>query len=138
MSAYRSDWETPQDLYDRLDAEFHFTLDAAADDSNHKCDTYITKEQDGLSQPWGGIVWCNPPYGRQISKWVRKAFLESVRGVTTVMLLPARTDVRWFHEYVMHRAEIRFLRGRVRFGGSAINAPFSSMIVIYRGIENHR
>ena len=91
-------WETPQDFFDMLDAEFGFTLDAAADAQNHKCPRYYTREQDGLKQPWPGAVWCNPPYGRQIDKWVQKASYENaVNNNTIVMLLPARTDTRWFH-----------------------------------------
>ena len=83
-------WETPQDLFDKLNNEFHFTLDVCATPENAKCDSFCTKEQDGLSQPWEGVVWCNPPYGRQIGEWVRRAFLASVSGSTVVMLLPAR------------------------------------------------
>ena len=124
-------WETPQDLFDKLNNEFHFTLDVCATPENAKCDSFYTKEQDGLSQPWKGVVWCNPPYGRQIGEWVRRAFHASVSGSTVVMLLPARTDTRWFHEYIYGKAEIRFIRGRLKFGGSKNSAPFPSMVVVF-------
>ena len=129
------DWQTPQDLFDERNEEFGFTLDPCADDLNHKCPKYYTKEDDGLKQSWGGeTVFCNPPYGKQIGKWVRKAWEESRKHSTTVvMLLPASTDTRWFHDYIYETAEIRFIKGRVRFGNATINAPFASMIVILDG-----
>ncbi len=128
-------WSTPQDLFDELNNEFHFTLDVCADESNRKCDKYYSKEQDGLSQPWVGTVWCNPPYGRGIGQWVHRALFASVAGNTVVMLLPARTDTKWFHDYIYKRdnVEIRFIKGRLKFGGSKNSAPFPSMIVIFRG-----
>ena len=124
-------WETPQDLFDKLNNEFHFTLDVCATPENAKCDSFYTKEQDGLSQPWKGVVWCNPPYGKQIGSWVRRGFFASQSGNTVVMLLPARTDTRWFHEYIHGKAEIRFIRGRLKFGGSKNSAPFPSMVVVF-------
>lgn len=135
MGMSQSDqWATPQDFFDKLDAEFHFTLDPCADDGNHKCDRYYTREQDGLTQDWGGeTVFCNPPYGREIPKWVKKAYEESRKDNTVVvMLIPARTDTRWFHDYIYNQAEIRFIKGRLRFGESNNNAPFPSMVVVYR------
>lgn len=126
-------WETPQDLFDRLDAEFGFDLDACALPQNAKCAAYYTPEQDGLSQPWDGVVWCNPPYGRNIGKWVQKAHEENRRNNNyIVMLLPARTDTKWFHDYILNKAEIRFIRGRLKFGGSKNSAPFPSMVVVFR------
>lgn len=92
-------WATPQWLFDKLDAEYHFTVDVCATPENAKCPTYFTEEQDGLRQEWIGRVWCNPPYGRQIGKWVQKAF-ECAADVV-VMLLPARTDTAWFHDFCM-------------------------------------
>lgn len=92
-------WETPQWLYDRLDNEFHFNLDVCATPENAKCSAYYTPEMDGLSQPWYGCCWCNPPYGRELYKWVSKARNTANSGNIVVMLLPARTDTRWFHEY---------------------------------------
>lgn len=123
-------WGTPQDLFDELDAEFHFDLDVCALPDNAKCKRYYTPEMDGLSQKWGGgCCWCNPPYGRQIGKWVRKA---AESGITVVMLLPARTDTKWFHDYILGKAEIRFLKGRLKFGGCNNSAPFPSMVVVFR------
>ena len=125
------EWGTPQKLFDELNKEFHFTLDAAATDENHKCEKYYTKEQDGLKQSWEGeSVYCNPPYGRGLADWVKKAFYTHTH--TIVLLLPARTDTRWFHEYVYGKAEIRFIRGRLHYNDSKDAAPFASMIVIYR------
>ena len=100
---------------------------------NAKTTRYYTPEQDGLTQPWEGVVWCNPPYGRQIGKWVERAALAAKAGAVVVMLLPARTDTKWFHEYIYGKAEIRFVRGRLRFGGAANPAPFPSMVVVFRG-----
>lgn len=136
MYSSKSDlWETPQDLFDKLNAEFGFTLDTCALPENAKCDRYYTPEQDGLSQPWDGTCWCNPPYGRQIGKWVKRGLLSSYSGATVVMLLPARTDTKWFHDYILHHAEIRFLKGRLKFGGGCNSAPFPSMLVIFRGVR---
>lgn len=126
-------WETPQDFFDQLDAEFHFDLDVCALPENAKCKQYYTPEMDGLSQPWEGVCWCNPPYGREIGAWVRKARLASDAGNTVVMLLPARTDTEWFHKYIykQDRVELRFVRRRLKFGGSKNSAPFPSMIVVF-------
>ncbi len=132
-------WSTPQWLYDQLHKEFNFTLDPCATDDNHKCNKYFTKEQDGLKQDWGkDTVFCNPPYGRYITdKWVQKAFETFQEHKNTiVMLLPARTDTLWFHGYIYQIAEIRFIKGRLKFGNSKDGAPFPSMIVIYRGVVN--
>lgn len=129
-------WETPQEFFDKLDQEFHFTLDVYAVPENAKCHAYYTPEQDGLRQPWYGRCWCNPPYGRQVGAWVQKAFISAYRdGAAVVMLLPARTDTAWFHNYIYGNAEIRFIRGRLKFGGSKNAAPFPSMIVIFRNKE---
>ena len=122
-------WATPQDFFDTLDSEFHFSLDVCATPENAKCPVFYTPEQDGLAQKWGGVCWCNPPYGREIGKWVKKA---AEAGCTVVMLLPARTDTKWFHDLIYGKAEIRFLRGRLKFGGSKNSAPFPSMVVIFR------
>ena len=126
-------WATPQWLFDDFNAEFGFTLDACALPSNAKCAKYFTPEVDGLAQDWDGeVVWCNPPYGREIVKWVKKCAEESKKNNTTVVaLLPARTDTRWFHEYIYHKAEVVFLRGRLKFGDAKNSAPFPSMIVIF-------
>lgn len=100
---------------------------------NAKCDEYFTKEQDGLLEPWYGRVWCNPPYGKGVKKWVRKAYEYGINGGFTVMLLPARTDTTWFHDYIYNKADIRFIKGRLKFGDSKNAAPFPSMIVIFDG-----
>src|SRR3990167_9984200 len=125
FSSKSNEWITPQDFFDELDREFHFTLDVCATKKNAKCELYFTKETDGLSEDWPGVCWMNPPYGRQIGFWVKKAMDEASTGSTVVCLLPARTDTRWWHEYAM-KGEIRFIKGRLRFSGSKINAPFPS------------
>lgn len=125
------EWATPQKVFDELDAEFHFTLDPCCTHENAKCEKHYTIEDDGLSKSWGGeVVFCNPPY-RDMSKWAKKCYEESLNGTLVVMLVPARTDTRWFWDYIYHKAEIRFIKGRLRFGGSSSNAPFPSMIVVY-------
>ncbi|HQE50436.1 MAG TPA: phage N-6-adenine-methyltransferase [Fervidobacterium sp.] len=133
MSSNRDDWETPQKLFDDLNAEFGFTLDPCASHENAKCAKYYTKEDDGLAQSWQDeVVFMNPPYGREIGKWVEKAYRESVGGAVVVCLLPARTDTRWFHDYILDKAdEIRFIKGRLKFGESKNSAPFPSMIVVF-------
>lgn len=136
FSHKKDDWETPQELFDALNREFEFTLDPCASDDNHKCEKYYTKEQDGLSQCWvEERVFCNPPYGREIEAWVRKCCLHSKEGGIAVMLIPARTDTRWFHEYIYDKpdVEVRFLKGRLKFSGAAYNAPFPSMVVVFMG-----
>lgn len=135
FSSAKEDWATPQDFFDRLNEEFHFDLDPCADAENAKCKEYFTKEQDGLSKDWGGHrVFCNPPYGRtSTGDWVRKCYTEARKPNTLVVaLLPARTDTRFFHDYIYHKAEIRFVRGRLKFGGCKDAAPFPSMVVIFR------
>ncbi len=133
FSSRTDEWSTPQDFYDILNEEFHFDLDVCANEANHKCPLYYDRKQDGLKMPWKGhIVWCNPPYGKEIAKWVEKAYTEhKTHGITIVMLLPARTDTRWFHSCVYGLAEIRFLKGRLKFGGCKNAAPFPSMLAIY-------
>ena len=126
-------WATPQDFWDALDREFHFSCDVCATAENAKCATFYTLEQDGLAQNWEGVCWCNPPYGRTIGSWVQKAYESSLHGTIVVMLLPARTDTKWFHDFILGKAEIRFVRGRLKFGGSENSAPFPSMVVIFRG-----
>ena len=127
-------WATPQDFFDKLNEEFHFTLDPCATPENAKCERYFTKEQDGLKQNWGGAkVFCNPPYGSEIKKWVRKCYEESRKPNTVVvMLIPARTDTTYFHDYIYHKAELRFVRGRLKFGDSKQGAPFPSMVVAFK------
>ena len=132
FSSASDEWATPIDVYNLLDEEFHFSLDPCSSHENHKCKKYFTKEDDGLKKNWGGErVFCNPPYS-EIEKWVKKAYKESLKYNTIVVLLiPARTDTRYFHNYIYHRSEVRFVRGRLKFGDSKNSAPFPSMIVIF-------
>ena len=118
LSTGKNDWETPQDFFDELNMEFNFTLDPCADHNNHKCEKYYTEKENGLLQDWGNeIVYCNPPYSsKEQNEWVKKCYEES-RHATVVMLLPARTDTERFHSYIMPYAEIRFIKGRLKFGG---------------------
>ena len=137
FSAQRDDWETPRYLYDKLNEEFGFTLDAAANDMNHKCEHYFTKEDSAFDHTWENeTVFCNPPYGRQIRDWVRKCSQEASRiGTTVVMLLPARTDTIWFQQYILNNAEVRFIPGRLKYelgGVPGDSAPFPSMVVVMR------
>lgn len=140
FSSAKEDWETPQDFFDALDREFHFDLDPCADDTNAKCADYYTKEQNGLLKDWGGrCVFCNPPYGRtSTGEWIKKCYEEAQKpGTVVVALIPARTDTKFFHEYIYHKAEIRFIKGRLHFGGSKDAAPFPSMVVVFRkDVEN--
>lgn len=144
LSSKNMDWCTPQNVFDKLDAEFHFALDVAATENSAKCENFFTPETDGLNQSWSccGSVFCNPPYGRELKKWVRKAYTEAQSGQTIVLLIPARTDTAFFHDYIYGKAEIRFVRGRLTFTdvdgnpkrdkrGRAMPAPFPSMVVVY-------
>jgi site-specific DNA-methyltransferase (adenine-specific) len=127
-------WATPQSFFDELNNEFHFTLDPCATKANAKCNKFYTIDEDGLQQDWKGeVVFCNPPYGKMISSWVRKCSQESKKPNTTVVaLLPARTDTRYFHDYIYGKAkEIRFIKGRLKFGDSKNSAPFPSMVVVF-------
>lgn len=133
FSSKSNEWETPQDVFDMLNDEFHFTLDPCSTHLNAKCEKHFTIAEDGLKQDWRGeTVFCNPPYGRELPLWIEKAAKSAGGGTTVVMLIPARTDTRAFHNYIYNKAEIRFIRGRLKFGGSKNAAPFPSMIVIFR------
>jgi phage N-6-adenine-methyltransferase len=126
-------WATPQWFFDRLNKEFKFELDVCATDENAKCKRYFTERENGLLQKWEGVVWMNPPYGREIDDWIEKAYTSAQDGATVVCLIPARTDTAWWHDYCMY-GEIRFVRGRLRFGGAEDNAPFPSAVVIFRNL----
>ena len=131
FSSASDDWETPQALFDELSWIFGgFTLDPCATKANAKCARFFTRSDDGLSQRWEGKVFVNPPYGRAIGRWVRKAFEESLEGTLVVCLLPARTDTRWWQEYAK-RGQVWFLRGRLKFGQAKNAAPFPSAVVIF-------
>ena len=134
MSSATPEWATPQWLFDDLDREFSFTLDPCATRDNTKCERFFTKDDDGLSKTWAPeTVWMNPPYGREIGAWVKKAHDESSVGATVVCLIPSRTDTKWWHAYCMKANEIRFIKGRVHFVGETDdNAPFPSCLVIFR------
>ena len=156
LTGQHAEWSTPQDFFNRLDAEFHFTLDAASSHSNAKCAKHFTKDEDGLVRSWAGErVWLNPPYsngsrsGKYLRDWIEKAYRESRQGALVVCLVPAKTDSVWFHDYVL-KGEIRFIRGRISFcdasntpcrqqsksviegrHGVNMNAPFASMVIIF-------
>lgn len=139
LSSKDMTWGTPQDFFDKLNDEFGFNLDPCASDETAKCEKYFTKEDDGLSKDWGGhTVFCNPPYGSQIKYWVQKCYEESLKPNTTVvMLIPARTDTRYFHDFIYGKSEMRFIKGRLKFVSEGINnpAPFPSMLAIFRSPE---
>lgn len=134
MSSATPEWATPQELFDHYDRIFNFTLDPCSTHGNAKCAMHYTKEEDGLSKPWTGSVWMNPPYGKEIPKWVRKAYESAQEGATVVCLLPARTDTRWFHEWCV-KGELTFLKGRLKFlnpeQAKPQPAPFPSMICVF-------
>ena len=134
-SSKTNEWSTPQAFFDELNKEFNFTLDPCATSENAKCTKYFTVEDDGLKQDWSNdVVFMNPPYGREIKYWVQKAYEESLKGATVVCLIPARTDTAYWHDYIFGKADdIRFLRGRLKFGESKNPAPFPSAIIIYKG-----
>lgn len=142
-SSKTSEWGTPQDLFDSLNAEFQFDLDVCASHENAKCALYMTQEEDGLVQCWGSYrVWCNPPYGRGIAPWIRKCIEHGSAGNLAVMLLPARTDTKWYHDLLWDNQkhvprdpvkEVRFVKGRLKFGSSSNSAPFPSLVVVIGG-----
>lgn len=126
------EWGTPQDLFDKLNGEFNFTLDVCATKENAKCKRFYAKVDDGLTKEWSGSCWMNPPYGKEIGKWMEKAYFESRKdGTSVVCLIPARTDTNWWHSFAM-KGEVRFLKGRLRFEGGKFNAPFPSAVLVFR------
>lgn len=131
MTSTTDDWATPQEFFDKVNNEFQFDLDVCADSKNAKCSRYFTKENNGLEQAWTGTVWCNPPYGRTIGLWLKKAVESWKAGATVVLLVPARTDTAWWHDYAA-LGEIRFIRGRLKFGNSKNAAPFPSALVVFK------
>lgn len=134
LTSNTPEWETPQEFFDELNKEFNFTLDPCCTKKTAKCKKYYTKENNGLSKNWDNeIVFMNPPYGRVIKDWIKKA--SEARGGVVVCLLPARTDTIYFHKYIYHKAKIRFIKGRLKFGGlqkGSGSAPFPSMVVIFK------
>jgi phage N-6-adenine-methyltransferase len=132
FSSAKCEWQTPQSTFDALHQEFGFETDVCALPENAKCAKFYTPEMDGLAQTWKGVCWMNPPYSREMPKWIRKAWESSQEaGATVVCLLPSRTDTKAWHDFCM-KDEIRFIRGRLKFGGHTNSAPFPSAIVIFR------
>ena len=125
-------WATPQDFFDKYNKIYNFEIDVCASPENAKCSKYYTKEQNGLAQEWTGKCWMNPPYGREIKDWMKKAYESSLNGATVVCLVPARTDTAWWHDYSV-KGNIEFIRGRLKFGGSKNSAPFPSAVVVFNG-----
>jgi phage N-6-adenine-methyltransferase len=124
-------WATPDNFFKALDAEFGFQTDVCATPENAKCAKFFTIEDNGLAQTWTGVCWMNPPYGRTIGQWMQKAYESSKAGATVVCLVPARTDTAWWHDFAM-KGTVRFIRGRLKFGGSKKDAPFPSAVVIFK------
>jgi len=121
FSSLRLDWATPDSVYSKLDREFNFDFDPCP----------INHEHDGLKIPWRKSNFVNPPYGREIGNWIKKGYEEHLKGKIVVFLIPSRTDTKWWHDYIMKADEIRFIRGRLKFGGSKNSAPFPSCIAIF-------
>jgi phage N-6-adenine-methyltransferase len=131
LSSERMDWETPQDLFDRLHRYYGFDLDVCATHLNAKCGEFISPEQDGLMRSWGRrTCWMNPPYGRELPKWIDKAIAESRKGADVVALVPARPDTRWFRRAFAAARELYFVAGRLTFGGAGAPAPFPSAVLV--------
>ena len=127
-------WTTPKSLFDELNYKYKFTLDPCATDDNALCDKYYTMKDNGLEQNWGGeIVFMNPPYGREIGKWIEKAYKESIKSAVVVCLIPSRTDTRYWHDYIFpYASDIKFIKGRLKFGNGKSPAPFPSAIIEFK------
>lgn len=145
FSSKTDEWYTPIDFFEELDWEFNFDLDPCSTDENAKCKMHYTKKENGLTKDWSGHnVFCNPPYGRELKYWVKKARVTHLKNIrmkkdnVVVMLIPARTDTKWFHDYIYNKnnVEVRFIKGRLKFGGCKNPAPFPSMVVIFRGYKH--
>ncbi len=137
FNSVKQDWTTPQSLFNKINLEFNFEWDLAASETNAKCSKFFTKEQDGLKQIWNGVCWLNPPYGDKSSKmvdWIKKAYNDSKNNdkLTVVMLIPARTNTKWFHEYCMKAAELKFILGRPKFGDSKHGLPQPLVLVVFK------
>ncbi len=135
-SSETNEWATPQDFYDKLDEEFNFNLDPCSAKDNAKCEKFFTIEDDGLAQTWvGHNVFMNPPYGREIKYWIEKALNETLsaeRETVVVCLIPARTDTKYWHDFIFNKAsEVRFVKGRLKFGDGKNSAPFPSAVVVF-------
>lgn len=130
FSSATDQWATPQAFFDKVNAKFGFTLDVCASPENAKCGAFFTKEDDGLTKSWQGVVWMNPPYGREIGHWMRKAYESAKDGAVVVCLVPARTDTAWWHDYAAMGC-VEFIRGRLKFGNAKTGAPFPSALVVF-------
>jgi site-specific DNA-methyltransferase (adenine-specific) len=137
FSSASSEWETPPEIFEPLNKEFGFILDVCATAENAKCMVWYDRKTDAMGQPWPlwGALWMNPPYGREIHVWVNHAYVHGENGGTIVCLFPSRTDTKWWHDYVMEAAEVRFIKGRIKFVGAPAPAPFPSVIVVFRAHE---
>ena len=137
FSSNNQTWATPQDFYDQLNQEFNFTLDPCCSHETAKCGHYFTEEENGLIQDWSDhVVFMNPPYGREIPDWIEKAHDEYIKGATVVCLIPARTDTKYWHKWIFPlyyegKVKLRFIKGRLKFGGHSNPAPFPSVVVVY-------
>lgn len=132
FSSESNEWSTPQDFYNILNLYFNFTLDPCSDGKNNKCKKFYTVNENGLIQDWiNEIVFCNPPYGRELNKWVEKCYNEAKKGVKIVLLIPARTDTKYQHQYCFNADYIWFIKGRLKFGNSKNAAPFPSQLVLF-------
>ena len=132
FSSATDQWATPQAFFNEWDDIYHFELDVCADASNAKCRRYFSEQDNGLAQNWAPYrCWMNPPYGREIRRWIQKAYQESLRGATVVCLLPARTDTAWWHEYIIPFAKMTFVRGRLKFGDATNSTPFASVVAVF-------
>jgi phage N-6-adenine-methyltransferase len=127
-------WATPQEFFDKYNSIYNFQVDVCASPENAKCDQYFTEEDNGLEQEWEGSCWMNPPYGRTIKSWMKKAYESSLEGATVVCLVPSRTDTVWWHDYAV-KGDIEFIKGRLKFGGHKNPAPFPSAVVVFKGVE---
>lgn len=135
MSSATDNWATPQSFFDEWSALYGpFETDVCASKENAKCLKYFDAEMDGLKQEWTGKCWMNPPYGREIIKWMKKAYESSLKGAMVVCLVPARTDTRWWHDYAI-KGQCFFIKGRLKFGDSKNSAPFPSAVVIFGAIK---
>ena len=136
FSSEHQEWETPPEMFDELNRVFKFTLDVCAHEGNHKLDNYFSVEDNGLEKDWSGSCFMNPPYGREIEQWIKKAYEETLKGVKVVALIPARTDTKWF-QYCWKADYLYFIKGRVKFlkdGKNDGSATFPSVIVVW----NHK
>ena len=140
FSSKSNEWSTPQNLFDKLNNKYHFTLDPCSTVENHKCDKFYTIEDDGLIKDWSNeTVFVNPPYGRELYKWVKKCYEEGLNGTKIVLLIPSRTDTKYFHEFLYNKnnVKIEFIKGRLKFGDSNNSAPFPSLLAYFNIEEEY-